>query len=157
MFSQADRVHLLDDAIARAVPGSRAWFRGQPPASSGFIGESDYRIEVQSPLRPATQRLVVYLRHDGDIQVEYHIADKRGTPFETLFVLSPGHEATAIEEVSRFVADLLAERLVLAYAKGILRGGRRFLRPGSLTKSDRRKLKWITSWLGTFDWLPSPD
>jgi hypothetical protein len=130
--------------------------RESSPATSGSRGESEYRIEVRSPLKPAVQRLNIVLRHDGDIQIEYHIADKRGGPFEMLILLAEGQEAAAIEEASLFVADLLAERIVLAYAKGLFRGGRRFLKPGSLTESDRRSFSWITSWLGTFDW-PTPD
>ena len=32
------------------------------------------------------------LRSDGDVQVEYHVAAKRGTPFEALFLVPPGEE-----------------------------------------------------------------
>jgi hypothetical protein len=99
--------------------------------------------------------LNILLQHDGDIQVEYHITDKRGSPFEMFIVLAEGQEAAAIEAASLFVADLLAERLVLADAKSLFRGRRRFLKPGSLTESDRRSYSWITSWLGTFDWAIS--
>jgi hypothetical protein len=95
---------------------------------------------------------VILLRHDGDIQVEYHIANKKGTPFEALFPLSKGQEAEVIENVSAFVADLLSERLVLAYAKSWLKGGRRFLVAPNITESERHTLRWITSWFGTYDW-----
>jgi hypothetical protein len=152
MISQEDRIRIINGAFARRVAASSGWARERLPATSGPRGETEYRIEVRSPLRPALQRLDIVLRHDGDIQVEYHIADKRGSPFEMLIVLAEGQEAVAIEEASLFVADILAERLVLANAKGIFRGGRRFLKPGSLTESDRRGFNWITSWLGTFDW-----
>ena len=149
-------MRLIDDAFARRVPESSGWKRERSPATSGSRGQSEYRIEVRSPLRPAVQRLNILLRYDGDIQVEYHITGKRGSPFEMLIVLAEGQEAAAIEEASLFVADLLAERLVLANAKGVFKGGRRFLKPSSLTKSDRHSFSWITSWLGTFDW-PTPD
>ena len=152
MISQDDRMRLIDDALARSVPESNGWTRERSPATPRFRGESEYRIEIRSPLGPAVRRLNILLRHDGDIQVEYHVVDKRGSPFETHIVLPEGQEAAAIEDVSLFVADLLAERLVLAYAKSLFRGGRRFVKPGSLTDSDRRSLSWITSWLGTFDW-----
>ena len=56
------------------------------------------------------------------------------------------------ENVSSFVAELLAERLVLAFAKSFLRGGRCFLDPKTITESERRSLRWIASWLGTYDW-----
>jgi hypothetical protein len=109
-------------------------------------------IEVQSPIRPTVQRWNIQLRHDGDIQVEYHNTDKRGSPFEMLFVFAEGQEASAIEAASLFVAGLIAERLVLADAKSLVKGGRRFLKPDPLTESDRRSYSWITSWLGAFDW-----
>jgi hypothetical protein len=54
------------------------------------------------------------------------------------------------------VSDVLAERLVLVRTKGIFGGERRFLKPGSLTESDCRNVRTITSWLGTFDWS-NPD
>lgn len=124
------------------------WARTQPAPNTGNSG---YSIEIQSPVRPVARRLRVHLRHDGDIQAEFHIEGKPGSPFECLFVLQAGHEEEAIERVSRFVTDLITERIVLAYAKGILKGGRRFLVPG-LAESDRRHLKWTSSWLGTHDW-----
>jgi hypothetical protein len=127
--------------------------RESAPGTSASRGELSYRIEVRSPLRPLVQRLNILLRPDGDIQVEYHVSDKRGSPFETLIVLADGQEAAAIEEASGVVADLLAERLVLAQSEGPFRGDIRFLKPSSL--QDRRRLSWITSWLGTFDW-PTP-
>jgi hypothetical protein len=149
-------MRLIDDALARRIPESKGWKRENFPVTSDSRRQSEYSIEIQSPLKPAVQRLNVLLRHDGDIQVEYHIANKRGSPFELLVGLPEGEEAPAIEEVSLFVADLLAERLVLAYAKGLFSGGRRFIKPGSLLmESDRRGFSWITSWLGTFDW-PTP-
>ena len=149
-------MRLIDNALARRVPESSGWTRESFPVTSDSRGESEYRIEVRSPLKPSVQRLNILLRHDGDIQVEYHITDKHGSPFEMLIVLPEGQEDAAIEEASLFVADLLAEHLVLAHAKGLFRGGRRFIKPGSLTESDRRSFSWITSWLGTFDW-PTPD
>ena len=155
MASQQDRIHLLDDTLARAVPESRGWRRERSPTTSESLGE--YWIEVRSPLRPTVQRLSVLLRHNGDIQVEYHIAENRGSPFEMLFPLAIGQETDAIESVSQFVADLLAEQLALGYAKGLFNGGRRFFGPGSLTESERHGFNWITSWLGTFDWPTTPD
>jgi hypothetical protein len=139
---------LLDEALARAIPESREWGRGQSPAGTG---DFEYWVEVRSPARPTVQRLRILLRHDGDIQVEYHIAEKSGSPFELLFVLEAGHEKEAIKQASLFVADVLAERVVLAYGKGLFKGGRRFLIP-PLAEANRRHLKWSTSWLGTYDW-----
>lgn len=140
--------HLLDQPLARAIPDSRGWTRRQTPADSH---EFEYWVEVRSPTRPTVQRLRILLRHDGDIQVKYHIAGKSGSPFELLFVLEAGHEEEAIKRASQFVADILAERLVLVYSKGVFKTGRRFLIP-PLAEASRRHLKWSTSWLGTYDW-----
>ena len=139
---------LLDEALARAIPESREWRRGQSPVGTG---DSEYWVEIRSPARPTVQRLRILLRYDGDIQVEYHIAHKSGSPFELLFVLEAGHEKEAIKQASLFVADVLAERVVLVYGKGLFKGGRRFLSP-PLAEANRRHLKWSTSWLGTYDW-----
>jgi hypothetical protein len=139
---------LLDEALARAIPESREWGRGQSPAGTD---DFEYWVEARSPARPTVQRLRILLRHDGDIQVEYHIAEKSGSPFELLFVLEAGHEKEAIKQASLFVADVLAERVVLAYGKGLFKGGRRFLIP-ALAEANRHHLKWSTSWLGTHDW-----
>ena len=139
---------LLDEALARAIPESREWRRGQSPAGTG---DFEYWVEVRSPARPTVQHLRILLRYDGDIQVEYHIAEKSVSPFELLFVLEAGHEKEAIKQASLFVADVLAERVVLAYGKGLFKGGRRFLIP-PLAEANRRHLKWTTSWLGTHDW-----
>src|SRR6266478_2633313 len=98
---------LLDEALARAIPDSRSWTRRQAPPDSH---EFEYWLEVRSPTRPTVQHLRILLRHDGDIQVEYHDADKSGSPFELLFVLEAGHEKEAIKQASLFVADVLAER-----------------------------------------------
>ena len=152
MISQQDRVRHLNEALARAVPKSLEWIRRTSASIPAPASESVYSIEIQSPVRPESQRLVILLRQDGDIQVEYHIANKKGTPFEVLFPLCEGQEGEVIENVSAFVADLLSERLVLAYAKRWLKGGRRFLVAQNITESERRTLRWITSWLGTYDW-----
>ena len=146
MISQEAKKRLLDEALARTIPQSREWVRQQENT-----GDSGYWVEVQAPAQPIARHLTIVLRHDGDIQIEYHLAGKPSSPFEYLISLEPGHEEQAIEVASRFVADLVTERLVLAYAKGILKGGRRFLAP-DLAHSDRGRLGWISSWLGTYDW-----
>jgi hypothetical protein len=98
--------------------------------------------------------LTILLRHDGDIQVEYHIAGQRGSPFEQLFVFKDDQAANAVDDVARCVAALLSEQLILGYAKGLFRGGPRFFAPSFLTDSIRRQLRWITSWRATYDWRP---
>src|SRR5690242_13554434 len=71
--------------------------------------ETFTRVDVEE------RRLVVLLRPDGDLQVEFHLPSKAGTPFEILFPLEPEHEATVVREVRNFVAELLNEHLVLVY------------------------------------------
>jgi hypothetical protein len=148
MLNQQDRKRLLNEALAGTIPESCEWTCGQARASSG---EFEYWIEIRSPTRPAVQHLTILLRHDGDIQVEYHVADKSGSPFELLLILEAGHDEETIKGASLFVADILAERLVLAYRKGLFKAGRQFLLPAQ-AQASRRHLKWTTSWLGTYDW-----
>ena len=64
---------------------------------------------------------------------------KGGSPFE-MIPLVAGRELAGIEEASLFLADLLAERVVLACTKGLFTGGRGFLNPCLLTESVRRDL-----------------
>lgn len=151
--SQEDRMRLLDGALGQLVPNSRMWKRELCPSTSETPpgGESTYYITVLPPVERNGQSLVIQLRYDGDIQVEYHIDNDRDS-FESFFILPAGQESDAIEEIARFVADVLAERLVLIKTKGIFGGKRRFLNPDSLAESDRRSVTWIASWLGTFDW-----
>ncbi len=96
MVNQEERIRLLDDALSRAIPESSAWARGK---LSSFAGEPEFWTEVRSPLRPTIQCLKVVLRWDGDIQVEFHIANKPGSPFEALFPLPSEKEAEVIGAV----------------------------------------------------------
>ena len=148
-------MRLLDDALGSSIPDSRRWERKLYPSTPNTPGEFSYNIQLSSPVRRNGQSLVVQLRHDGDIQVEYHVDDDRKNSFETLFILPVGQESDAIEGIARFVADILAERLVLVRPKSIF-GQTRFLEQSSLTEPHRGRVRSITSWLGTFDWL-SPD
>lgn len=151
-MNQSDRARQLDDALASVLPESRAWTRHHPTAASASsLDPLGYWLEIDSPVRPGDQRLVVLLRPDGDIQVEYHVRGRREEPFEALFPIPDGREAEAIKEVAEFVRDLVAERLTLAYARGFLRGGRRFIAPDELAR-DRPQFLWATSWRGTYDW-----
>jgi hypothetical protein len=73
--------------------------RFQSPAHgiAKYFGNSQYRIEVPSPLCPSTQRLNIVRRRAGEIQIEYHFAVKRGSLFEILIPLAPGRELAGIE------------------------------------------------------------
>jgi len=141
MLSQEKRAHLLDEALSKiSVP----WRR------ESFAEPLELLMEVVSPTRPDQQRLVVLLRRDGDIQVEYHVAGKRGSPFELLLGACDEYEQ-CVAEAARIVADLIAERLVLAYDGSFWKGGRRFLKPSEGTTEIRNDLKWITSWQASHD------
>ena len=150
-IGQKERRRLLETVLAHAIPDSKNWKR-ELTSTPGFPENESYWMEVHSPNRPTEQSLVVMLRPDGNIQVEYHIASEPGSPFESFFILPPGSEPDAIEQISRFVAELLTEKVVLTWRKGFFRGGRYFIPIDLLTKYERSKLRWITSWLGTFDW-----
>jgi len=149
-------MRLLDDALGRSIPDSRRWERKLYPSTPNTPAPSEfsYYIQLSSPVRRNGQSLVVQLRHDRDIQVEYHVDDDRKHSFETFFILPVGQERDAIEAIAHFVADILAERLVLVRPKSMFEKTR-FLEQGSLTESNRGRARSITSWLGTFDW-PTP-
>jgi hypothetical protein len=141
MLSQEERARLLDEALSRV---SVAWRR------ETFDRPVELLMEVMSPTRPDQQRLAVLLRRDGDIQIEYHVAGKRGSPFELL--LGPCDEyEKCVAEAARIVADLLAERLLLAYDRGFFKSGNRFVEPSEVTPEVRDHLKWSTSWHGSHD------
>lgn len=71
------------------------------------------------------KQLRIELREDGDIQVESHVAGKRGSPFETMFVIPSGEEEPASEDIADFVEKILDERIVLLMDARFLRGRRR--------------------------------
>jgi hypothetical protein len=148
--SHDERRKLLEHALADVLPDPPGWTSGSvDPADPD--GAPDHWLEVASPVRPDVQQLVVLLRRDGDIQVEYHVAEKRGSPFEALFLAPDHQEGLVIDAVARFVGDLVSERLVLAYARGLFRGGRAFVSPAELGRIPPARLSWVTSWRGTFD------
>ena len=151
----AARLKGLQGALLEVLPESSAWVpRGGPAPGRPSPGEPEYWLDVASPLHPERQRLVILLRSDGDIQVEYHLAGVEGSPFEAIFSIPDDREAEALEEVARFVRDLLTERLVLAMDPRRWRGGRLFLRPEQLSERRPGELAWVTSWRGTYDRHP---
>ena len=115
--SQEDPMRLLDAALGHLIPDSRMWERKRYSSTPDTPGETTYCIQLPSPVRRNGQSLVIQLRHDGDIQVEYHIDEDRRNSFETFFILPMGQEEDAIEAIAHFVADVLAERLVLVRSK----------------------------------------
>jgi hypothetical protein len=148
--TQQERMRILDDMLARLIPESRTWERKRYPRDT-VAREVTYCIEAASPAQLRDRSMVIHLRHDRDIQVEYHIDGERKRPFETFFLLPAGEEKDAIASIVAFVADILAERLVLVDTKGIF-GERRFVKRDSLSDLDRQRLSRIISWLGSYDW-----
>lgn len=143
-------MRLLDDALEHLIPGSRIWERKRYPPAPRVHGETTYCIQLPSPVRRNGQSLVIQLRHDGDVQVEYHIDENRRNSFETFFILPMGEEEQVIRTIAQFVADILTERIVLLRFKSSF-GKTRFVERSSVTESDLQGVRWITSWLGTFD------
>ena len=151
-MTQETRLHRLQAELLEILPESAAWIpQSHRPEIAPSNGDREYWFEVPSP-RSGDRHLVVLLRRDGDVQVEYHIAGRQGSPFECLFLISANEEDEALREVARLVEGLLTERVVLALEKGFWRGGRKFVEAAQLTERERRKLSWITSWHGTYDW-----
>ena len=150
-MTHEERWLLLVAALASALPESREWDRVPPSEGSGDGPTPDSWLDVPSATRPKEQSLTVRLRSDGDLQVEYHVAGRRGTPFEALFPVPPGEEVAVSTAVAHFVSDLVSERLVLAYTRGIVGGGRQFLALEQLAISPPSRLSWVTSWRGSFD------
>ena len=145
-------MQMLECALAHLIPASRTWERRRyPPPSVTSDKEVTYCFEVFSPVRSRDRSLVIQLRHDRDIQVEYYIDGERKKPFEIFFILPAGQERAAIESIVAIVADILEERLVFVHQKGSC-GERRFVKRETMTELDRRKLSRIISWLGSYDW-----
>jgi hypothetical protein len=108
-------------------------------------------LEWLSPVRAETDRLALVLRDGGDLQLEYHVQGKRGTPFEVLWDGDPASDESILEEAVSLVADLLSERRVLAMHPGLFRGGRDFPTAAEVTGPSGDRFRWIVSWRGTYD------
>ena len=95
------------------------------------------------------KRLAVVVRPDGDVQVEFHVGGRPGSPFEALFVIPAGAEENAVREIADFVTSLVDETIVLVYDDHPVRGGRRWVPAAEL---DRTKgVAFASSWHGSFD------
>ena len=146
MSSLSERALLLESALAEALPASRAWTRN--------AGGGTWWVEVSSPTATDGRRLTVELRPDGDVDVRFYVGPSgigRG-PYEAQWPVPEDQEPEVMAAVARFVAALVDERLVLAHRRAWLGGGREFVEPGELTPARRRRLDWVASWRGTYDW-----
>ncbi len=158
-MTQPARAAALAHALAALVPESRSWEQDR-----GADGWCTWSTDAPTPAPAGARRLEVELRPDGDVDVRLHYgvphpATGRG-PAEAHFLVSAegeGGEADALAAVARFVADLLAERLVLALRSGWFRGGREFLAAAELTPERRRRFDRVVSWRGAYDSPAAPD
>jgi hypothetical protein len=141
----AERASLLDRALADEIPESHAWTREALAGS--------WRVVLPSTVAPSERRLEIELRPDGDVDVRFHYSRASRGPAEAHGPVDAGREAEVFREVARFVADLLAERVVLAFRRGWFRGGREFIPTTELTPERRRRLAQVVSWRGTHDWV----
>lgn len=129
-----------------AIPVSQAWKR--------HSAHGEWWIEAASENQPPDGRkLEIAVRRDGDVEVRIYVGPLGvgQAPYEAYFPVPAGEEPQVMAEVVRFVADWLAERIVLIYRRGWFRGGRDFVPPSDLTPDRRRGLKWSASWGGTYD------
>ncbi len=147
-----DRLRLLDQALAQRVPQSTTWPRFQRAFAAPNPG-TDFWIEHPPLDQNADQHLVVLLRRDGAVQVEWHVTEKRGSPFELFMACDREPVAEVIDAAAEFVATVVQEETVLAYHGGFWRGGRRFLSAHEVAGARRDKhLQWMVSWNGTHTW-----
>lgn len=110
-----------------------------PPITPGAVGE----------WAEGRKRLSVVVRPDGDVQVEFHVRGRRGSPFEALFTVTEGSEEAAGDEICTFVGKILDEQTVLAVDGRLFRGGQRWLAPDELATLGN--LEFAASWRGSFD------
>ncbi len=110
------------------------------------------RCEILPAESGERRRLEVWCRGPADLEVAFHVPGKQGSPFEQVIAGPAAEEDAVLEAAVRFVADLVRERRVLAWDRRLLRGGRRFLEAGELAPETRRRLAWVVSWRGTWNW-----
>jgi hypothetical protein len=146
-----DRSRLLDESLIRRFPEAGQWQRFQqafddPPGIDSWA-------EYPTLEKRGDQHLVVLLRRDGAVQVEWHVRGKRGSPFEVFMPADQDPIREIIAEAVEFVAQVVSENIVLAYHNSFFRGGRRFLTPAEVPGARRdRHFSWTVSWNGTHTW-----
>lgn len=142
------------ESTNRAARVAEQLRRQLSPDEASVAVVSDELIEVASPSADSDRSLEVRVRGAADLEVAFLVPSRQGSPFEQCFI-GPAEEADAvIREVVAFACDLIAERVVLAWHSGLLRGGRRFLEASDLSDAAKRRYAWVVSWRGTRDWPP---
>jgi hypothetical protein len=122
------------------------------PEQASVIVSNSKTIRVASPSSCVECILEVRRKDVGDFEVAFVVPDKKGSPFEQLFVGPVSEESSVIREVVDFVSDIVNEQVVLVSDSGRLRGGRRFLRAETLGSAEMRKYAWGVSWAGALSW-----
>jgi hypothetical protein len=152
MLNNADRAALLCQLLTRRIPESSAWQQNRSSVT-GPAGEDweSFLIEAPSLAHLGEQRLELEVRPDGDIDVRCHVGAARPSPVEAHFVVEDGSEAETLDEVARFVTDVLAEQIVVVARPGIFGAGLEFLPVAELTPDRRERSVCIVSWRGTYD------
>jgi hypothetical protein len=123
--------------------------RAQIPDAVPARRDAD-RVVWESALSTATQSLAVVRLPGGELQLEYHIQGKRGSPFELLWAGDPESD-DLLEHIVRFVAELLTERRVLAMAPRFWWGERQFPLASELAARKSKGFHWVVSWRGTYN------
>jgi hypothetical protein len=122
------------------------------PEDAAVVIACDGTIVIVPPSRGSDRVLEVRIRGAADLEVAFIVPTKPGSPFEQVFAGPAGEADAVVHEVVAFVCDLISERMVLAWDRRPLRGGRRFLEASDLTPAALRDLAWVVSWRGIRDW-----
>ncbi len=135
-------------AIAHIVQGLRQAL-ATTDVSIQQIGDDS--IEVSDSSAKPGRRIDIFIRGESDFDVGFHVPGRQGSPFEQVMA-GAAEEAAAVQRaVVQFVADLIAERVVLAMDDRLFGGGRRFIAARDLSASIMKHLAWVVSWRGTYD------
>ena len=137
----SNRANMLEAALASEIPDSRGWPR---TAVGGSL-----LLEAPSPL--GDRRIEIELRPDGDVDVRFHHRAFGGGSAEAHWPIPPAREVEVLRELARFAADLVTERIVVAFRRG-WSGGRDFLTAAEVSPERRRGLNRVISSRGTYDW-----
>jgi hypothetical protein len=122
------------------------------PEQASVIVSNPEAVRVASSSSRVEHTLEVRRRDVGDFEVAFVVPNRKGSPFEQLFVGPVSGESSVIREVVDFVSDIVNEQVVLAWDSSWLGGGRRFLRVQSLGSAEKCKYAWGLSWAGGLSW-----
>jgi hypothetical protein len=129
--------------------------RGRIGSEVAVVVADDRLIEISSSSGQSDRTLGVRIIGAADFEVAFFVPSKPGSPFEQVFSGPDGEADMVIDEVVSFVCDLIAERLVLTWHLGLIRGGRRFLKTADYRLAVKRDFAWCVSWRGRHDWHAS--